>query len=176
MEILNIKPKIYGRCPAGCEWETIHRDEFANAATYTPIYPNEYGIFHLELGKEYKIFAPKATGGKVFNCTLSCNTFGIDCTVDDEYAESFVFKWLGIGESFITYELAGCRFTETIDISSVPEYIELYGAERVYIYNADASIVVNNLSDEVMTALGEMDTVLDEIIAIQNALIGGESV
>ena len=136
MDILNNLPKIYAHCPAGCKCETIHRSEFANAATYTPVYPQENGFYRLELGKEYKIFAPNLS-----ECLIMMNTFGFYCDVEDEYAEYVVFKLLAVSETSITYEFAGKRIKETIDVGAVTEYCEVFGASRVYQYNADASIV-----------------------------------
>ncbi len=31
-------PKIYGFCPAGCKWETVHRNEFDASKSAVPIY------------------------------------------------------------------------------------------------------------------------------------------
>lgn len=30
------KPKIYGFCKAGCQWETVHKGEFDASATWIP--------------------------------------------------------------------------------------------------------------------------------------------
>lgn len=34
-------PKIYGFCPAGCKWETVHRNEFEASKSAYPLFENE---------------------------------------------------------------------------------------------------------------------------------------
>ena len=48
------KPKIYGYCPAGCKWETIHRDEFERSASVIAC-EKKNGLFWLEPNKTYRI-------------------------------------------------------------------------------------------------------------------------
>ena len=48
-------PNIYGRCKAGCEWETIHRSEFEALATNIELEPDVKGYYKLEKGKMYEI-------------------------------------------------------------------------------------------------------------------------
>lgn len=49
------KPRIYGTCPAGCLWETVHRDEFLRSASIVKLYADGNDDFWVELGKTYKI-------------------------------------------------------------------------------------------------------------------------
>lgn len=48
-------PRIYANCPAGCKWETVHRDEFERSAAYVKQRPTDFGYYQLEAGKTYKI-------------------------------------------------------------------------------------------------------------------------
>lgn len=49
------QPKIYGFCPAGCKWETVHKSDFEKSAAYIKQYPNEDGVYILEQGKTYLV-------------------------------------------------------------------------------------------------------------------------
>lgn len=49
------KPRIFANCPAGCKWETVHKDDFLNSASIVEMMPNDDGSFDLEVGKTYKL-------------------------------------------------------------------------------------------------------------------------
>ena len=49
------KPRIYGYCPAGCKWETVHRDEFERSASIVACNKTEGDSFSLEPRKTYRI-------------------------------------------------------------------------------------------------------------------------
>lgn len=143
------KPKIYGTCKAGCQWETVHKDDFEKSASHIVQYPQEDGSYLLEIGKEYKIFAPKTADGTAFDCVLKINEgtdyeANLETPCNDTFADSFVFKALGFksdGEYFI-YEYSGIRYI----VKSVLglEKFKVSGATKVLLYNADATITAEN--------------------------------
>lgn len=154
------KPKIYGFCAAGCKWETVHKDEFDKSASLIRQRIEDDGSCYLQLGKEYKIFAPKDTDGN-FTCTLTFSfligssdgtkfDYNISHTNKDDYADAFTFRFLeqshAFGYSQIVYELAGVRYKETIPnvsllaVGLTENYLSVKGATEVFLYNADASI------------------------------------
>lgn len=49
------KPNIYGTCPAGCLWETVHKDDFLRSASVARVRADESGSVSLEFGRKYKI-------------------------------------------------------------------------------------------------------------------------
>lgn len=148
------KPKIYASCKAGCLWETVHKSDFEKSASHILQYPQEDGTYLLEVGKEYKIFAPKI--GKSFDCSLIVNTqiWGADVPkvistpCEDKYADSFVFRLLGFesvsdsGDTMV-YEISGVRYSEVVsDVGIACDFVNctISGATRVLLYNADATI------------------------------------
>lgn len=149
------KPKIYANCKAGCSWETVHRDEFLASASHIEQFIDN-GVCYLQNDKEYKIFADKNTDNN-FNCSLlfSYSENGVvkDYVItninNDKYAKSFVFRFLeqDTDGSTITivYELAGIRYTETINGTELAllaeNFIRVTNATKVLLYNADAQIV-----------------------------------
>lgn len=154
------KPRIYAHCDAGCNWETIHRDEFLRSASHVEIYPNQNGFWNLVIGKTYKIFADKDENG-AFAFELRIDYFGgsyyVKTATNDKYADYFIFTLLEYsnnddGGITLVYEIEGNRYTETIDSANVyaaDGYIILYGANTVYMYNADATVVARDGADGV---------------------------
>lgn len=152
MDALNNKPKIYGYCPAGCKWETVHRDEFLRSASHIGLTPNEDGSYHLEQGKEYKIFAEKDSANN-FTCSVELvqsdgKSYSIDLSQnEDKYAESFTFRLLEVIEHStsgnqlsIVYELAGARYATGMIGLFNSATIRVTGATSVCLYNADATV------------------------------------
>ena len=149
---MNNLPKIFGTCPAGCQWETIHRSEFEKSASLIKQHPQENGKWLLEIGKEYKIFAPKTEDGTAFDCNLNGfdNSREFETPCNDKFANSFIFKALGWdlpadGLNVFYYEYNSVRYA--VVARFVSEYFpscEVSGATEVYLYNADATIKAEN--------------------------------
>ena len=161
------KPKIYGYCPAGCKWETVHKEDFLNAATYFKVPLSEDKFYYLELGKQYKIFAGEDddyTYKFVIRFAYMDNgtrtLMPLSITRNDKYAKHLVFKLLeaSVNEAAtsltLVYEMAGVRYTETFtgtNISLIDEnYLYVQDADRVYLYNDEASFsaVLDNYYDK----------------------------
>lgn len=50
------KPKIFGHCPAGCEYETVHKEDFERCAAWAPFdYDNANYSYTLNAGETYAI-------------------------------------------------------------------------------------------------------------------------
>lgn len=157
------KPRIYATCKAGCQWETVHKDDLLQIISHfqEPIEQDGHSV--LALGKEYKIFADK-TNDTDFDCSLEFHyksgsmetTYDIAIENSDEYAVSFNFRLLDAkltNSSTITlvYEMAGTRYTETITGSnlSLMNTIEviLRGANEVYRYNNAEKVSFADFAD-----------------------------
>ena len=140
------KPKIYSHCPAGCLWETVHMDDFMRSASHINMPVGELGFCTLEIGKEYKIFANKKSNGD-FDIAIFLTHTGADMpfvfsmpTNTDAFADHFVFKFLGYTESGFEYEISGIRYRETLPQGAEHVKLYVYGATKVLLYNADATI------------------------------------
>lgn len=49
------KPSIYSFCKAGCQWETMHKDDILNMQKWYVVKPISGNEYYLEYGKEYRI-------------------------------------------------------------------------------------------------------------------------
>lgn len=168
---MNNLPKIFANCPAGCLWETVHREEFNRAATYLPIRLDS-GETYVDPLNKYKIETPSADGAYtcVLNVLLRDNSelgeddgsgsyysTGINIPLADAYdayRDYFYFEVLDfsyIEDEFyrLTYELNGNRktyeFTDTTDFSLVG--VSVADAIAVYRFNEDAEIVAKDGKD-----------------------------
>lgn len=164
------KPSIYGYCPAGCKWETVHRDDFIAAATFVKVGTDDLLSFNeLEVGKQYKIFAGFIDDDytKGFKCDLyfkytadtTETVYVINIPNEDKYADSFVFKFLDaiVGEEVVSgetrkltivYEISGVRYTEDLIVSTDVSVdtdnclsVRNYG-KGIYLYNDYANYTI----------------------------------
>ena len=147
------KPKIYSFCKAGCQWETVHKDDFLKAATYIQMLI-ENNRCYLELGEQYKIVsqAKSCTLHYVYTTGGSEAIYNFTIPFNDEYADSFIFRLLEerINTEATTltlvYEIAGVRYTEEISGTSLAivenDCLYVYNADAVYLYNSEANYTV----------------------------------
>lgn len=169
------KPKIYSFCNAGCKWPTVHEDDFISAATYiekpVDLIREGKNVHYLEIGKQYKIKAPKSDVGYhcsiTFEFTMSNENYSTDTlgliTIPntDKYADSFVFKLLEVvhdsdNELYLIYERSGVRIKESISGYSDPSMkfsfkennLYVVGADEVYEYNSEANYSISYSFDE----------------------------
>lgn len=149
------KPKIYGTCPAGCLWETVHKEDFEKSASLIKQYPDADGRYYLEKGKEYKIICAKTATedgsysfGSVRFYTGNRST-AYALTTTDKYADYIVFRFLDSytaedGLLHLVYEVAGVRYDAMSDSliasSTAGAYISAADGLTVFLYNADATI------------------------------------
>ena len=153
------KPKIYSFCPAGCKWETVHKEDFEKSAAFIPVaWSGAEENYFLEIGKEYKIFSEKDENNN-FTCSISyfykknnvVTEHIITWTNADKYANNFNFRLLDAykndyGGLTLVYEIAGKRYSDKVFASSTAtllenEYLNISGASKVLIFNEDAEIV-----------------------------------
>lgn len=166
-------PIIYAHCPAGCNWETIHRSEYEALANQIKLKPEADGSYYLQLGKEYKIYSEKRTQNiyypnqLVFACDVKTqykNTdtgelmgghfLNIGSGIEaDPYADSFVFRLVCLerdSDNFhMVYEVAGERFESKGLLNPnclIPDenQVKVTGATAVYVLNSDATIKAEN--------------------------------
>lgn len=161
---MNNKPKIHATCKAGCLWETIHKSDFEKSASHVIQYANDNGNYVFELGKEYKIFAPKNAENQ-FTCSVifaysengANKTHEITFTNYDQYEEYFTFRLLEAiknseSEIKIVYEIAGLRYAEGISGTNLTlltkDYCYVSGASEVLLFNVDATITLEPSEDD----------------------------
>ena len=153
------KPKIYANCAAGCKWEVMHKADMEEFITLFEEPINSDGTLYCELGKEYKIYAPKLWNNN-FDCSivLTILTNGSRLEYElwhsneedaDEYADSFMFRLLDMSVASdtlvkVVYEFAGTRYTDYINQPSVSllntEYLRITGATKAYLHNNGVEI------------------------------------
>lgn len=148
------KPKIYGFCKAGCQWETVHKDDFDKSATWLTEYADENGVYELPPKKNYKIVSPASS--TAYTCAVSlaykdgttAKTHTFTISEFDKYRNYFYFEILSLTATAslitIVYEVNGNRYSENISGSSLSittAKLKVSGATEVYGFNADASIV-----------------------------------
>lgn len=148
------KPKIYGFCPAGCKWETVHKNDFDKSATYITEQPVSEGVWLLEPNKLYKIFTDK-TGG-AYNCVLDFvvgdDYVSIPYTEFDDYRDYIFVEILLVSNDAkaLIYEINGNRYyIDLYDLSGdlTTGMLRVSNAEKVYSYNADANIEAVGILD-----------------------------
>lgn len=152
------KPKIYGTCKAGCQWETIHRSELEEIAALIRQYEvmDEDGepFWKIELGKEYKAIDTDHISPAEFLVWLSVEVLTTSGVIEthyilnrpsnpDTFSKSFTFKVLGIEAEAIIYEFCGVRYSYTASAVKIGA-IKLDWAGDLYLYNADATIKAEN--------------------------------
>lgn len=49
------KPKIYGYCDAGCQWETVHKSDFEKSASMLKVDADADGVYRLDASQKYRI-------------------------------------------------------------------------------------------------------------------------
>ena len=151
------KPRIYGFCKAGCQWETVHKDDFLNSASIVKIPKNADGTFTLDPERKYRIVSGITDGRWDFSIDISVShsgdsilyTIPVEGLEHEEFSKSVNFRYLGtsydaeIG-TYIFYEIDGTRrssflFYHKTEVKSVS--ITLENATEVYLYNEDAEIL-----------------------------------
>lgn len=174
-----MKPKIYATCKAGCQWETIHKDDFARIASHIEVQPYEPGKFRLEIGKEYVIYSDLSY----------MNNFAVEIYIDgfygetasvapfepvkgDEYAKKFTFCLLHAeltsdGEISVVYDVNGERKTELLGAaydSFSEQSLRVESATAVYEYNEHATVVIPGKEEVVEQITEECKAYVDEAI------------
>lgn len=146
------RPKIYGMCPAGCLFETIHRDEFNAAATYKNLVL-ENGAVNVEMLHKYKIVpATDEDSGEYALSITAVLSNGEEHDISpedgfnyDPYHTYIFFECLDLQPSYLGYynlifEVDGQRHTTEIDspdhsVDATIDHIVITGAAQVSIYS-----------------------------------------
>lgn len=161
------KPPIKATCPAGCLWETVHKEDWENGTTFIEQYPDADGLYHLGEGiriAPLKIYQYKIFGDPIITMKYEGNEiereYQFEITKDDPYADYIIFSIIltKIQEDNnleITYEVSGIRYV----VKDIPlgdslikvEDLCVTGADRVLLYNDDATI--NLQADDLLANL-----------------------
>lgn len=149
------KPKIYAFCQAGCKWETVHKSDFENSATYVKQVAVD-DVYTLPPKKCYKIYSDIVTGSYYSSIRLNYNEDGVDkefifdnITEVDYYRDYFYFEILSLVASSsantitIVYEANGNRYAEVLNVTN-PDIsnatLKITNANDVFMYNSEANI------------------------------------
>lgn len=150
------KPKIYGFCQAGCKWETVHKSDFENSATYVKQVAVD-DVYTLQPIKCYKIYSDIVDSTYYSLIKLSYkengvekeHTFGYYVSDIDYYRDYFTFEIINLGANksnntiVIVYEVSGNRYSEVISVTN-PDVsnstLTITRANDVYMFNSDANI------------------------------------
>lgn len=179
------KPKIYANCKAGCLWETVHKDDFDNAATWIKQYPDESGVYELSPVNNYKIVSPSSSSK--YTCAVSLvyasgtttKTYTFTISEFDTYRDYFYFEILRLTTTAsvitVVYEVNGNRYSETISGSSLSiadAKLKITGATGVLLFNSDASITTTaGGSDiDIVQETGTSETAVMSQKAVTDAL------
>lgn len=150
------KPKIYGFCPAGCKWETVHKEDFEKSATFVKLNAeNTLGFIIDNPVNRFKIIPKNISNGSYgvtlyfkYKDSILGDSFELEFTEFDEYRDYFYFEILKITVTetgtTVVYEVNGNRYKKSVTnvTSSDVEImrIEIVGAETVYLFNKDANV------------------------------------
>lgn len=161
------KPKIYATCPAGCLWETVHKDDFLRSAAYIKQTEKAEGYI-LEQGRTYRLkkrFEGATTWGFAFAivykywATADSPPMEFEETVEitlpaptefDDYAKIKIcgYKWNKV--LILVYEYNGTKYEESLAaFSYLDDYgITVYGlvqdAGGCWLVNEDAEAVARD--------------------------------
>lgn len=147
------KPKIYATCPAGCLWETVHRDEFAKSASLVNV-PVTAGSCAVDGFGKYRIHSAQGETGGYYAAKIylmdgawvtpmaPLATFTVEF---DEFRSYFDFELLAatvdddpttsVTDLKVVYEVNGDRKTVYYSGSCAEPLLVITGADRVYRYN-----------------------------------------
>ena len=155
------KPNIYGFCKAGCQWETVHKEDFLKSASIIEVAALDGGIYALDATQPqtYRIVSERDPLG------ASAYAAGVMLQVDDdnllgatiatipikefdEYRNFFELEILSFSstatEMVFVYEINGNRYKETVTggtaIDGTTARLVITGANAVYLFNRYATI------------------------------------
>lgn len=152
-----MKPKIYGYCKAGCQWEAVLKEDFDRIASVIKQGRDADGIYRLNPLNAYKVHTTK-TDGK-YQATFTLKGGGVNhdfkYTEFDEYRDYIIFEILILASNenatglTIVYEINGNRYREQLggyagllDVSKIK--LQISGATDVYSFNNNAEIIADN--------------------------------
>ena len=154
------KPKIYAVCKAGCQWETVHKDDFNKIIPYREIIAPVLAFDADDVkGKKIKIYRGTETGYSTnwnfkVEFTVRRNngttgTYTAKLPTYDGYRDVLVFEHLGFkcvgsdNTSTIVYEIDGKRETNNYGPNTYGETIQqiiITGASKIELQNADETV------------------------------------
>ena len=153
------KPRIYGYCPAGCKWETVHKDDFMRSATFYEIGQNEVTA---EAYRKYRIFADKNENTAKYKATIEFRSPDVHgdefytqatFTIDAGYRDYFDFeimlaRYVSTGADTAQLQLVyevNCEqkfYTQQVqNLDLTKSVIKITGANQILLYNDTATIL-----------------------------------
>lgn len=122
------KPQIWAHCKAGCEWETVHKDDLNEVLTFVPVYPDRAsGGVTLKKGKTYKIFN-KSTDAYTFKINIKLRKnliITLNNPTYNPYENYILFKLVDIyldesKKTIVLYEINGESYREELGDGIIP--------------------------------------------------------
>lgn len=133
------KPRIYAYCPAGCKWETVHKDDFLKSASLIPVDVDDTnGYYDIELDKSYRVAVTSPADDALILTFYGRNENGglsvvakqtvkfADQPKVDQYTKHYNVRVL----DFVVEETG---YEATADVYALCAVIEVNG-ERAYVY------------------------------------------
>jgi hypothetical protein len=149
------KPSIYATCKAGCQWETVHKDDFLRSASIAEVPLNGATSYLIEVGKKYQFELVDGVNAYTdilkikhdFNETLiAFQDEGVD-----KYKKRHTIEVVAVvpNDDVITlaYDIDGHR--ETYDVTGANAIREitngnysftLLNVKKLYVCNTDATL------------------------------------
>ena len=154
-----IKPKIYAPCKAGCEWETVHKDDFLKSASIVKVAEGDGSsgvIFKMPLPEKrgtFKIFNSAGKHKGLYNVTIRY----ADSTSDDKHndigaaiPENKDYSILeicpcGVGYTvFFDGEVYNAGNTKSYEVKDGSMVVEIELFTEIYRINSEAEIMLEN--------------------------------
>lgn len=170
-----MKPKIYGYCKAGCQWEAVLKEDFDRIASVIKQQPDADGTYKLNPLNAYKVHTTKGNGN-YYKAQFWLMGNGVSHPIEydefDEYRDYIIFEILSLSTDItgnyltIVYEVNGNRYTETKndDWGQWQDlHLEINNATEVYSFNNNAEIItgVQQIYETAVDAEG--DTAPEEL-------------
>lgn len=156
------KPKIYATCKSGCEWETVHKDDFLRSASIVKLAEGNTAYLCDDINATYKLVgAGSASAWIMYNDADGEGYYAhISISAIDKYRNYATFQFLAVekipedeiedGDPFthnLVYELNGEVVTKKTIMSSIDESsikLRLNGVGAIYLYNEQATITAKD--------------------------------
>lgn len=161
------KPKIYATCPAGCLWETVHRDEFEKSASIYELTPNADGDYIVSAPIKLKVVSPLNEDGTAYAAELQMRVYesgsyyyfpvlGFSAE-RDKYKDGYLLELLKDGSVFTPalgktpygYSINGGDAVDItcLSVQSPKNSFKITGASAVFAYNSEATVQARDGED-----------------------------
>lgn len=142
--------KVYGFCDAGCKYRVPTYEEFENSASIIKVAPDNLGVYHLEVGKKYKIRSLMMSGWGALSISMNWQspaetdyygTISVTLPEEKDFVNELTFCVLGTTQNIYTLCDGTYKEWETGTSEFISELeVTVKKAAAVYLVNEDATI------------------------------------